>query len=208
MRFFALRARGIPTNIACCSRFVLALSVLSAFLNTMESITLKCFICPKNPIFSDVSHLLTHISSKGHLSHQFKLKVRSQQEPEIEEQLANYDHWYNHFELGRLLSERMVLKDSKKTGTRSRARKSDTARGRSKGTKKAASNPASTRENPDDVLDPRLTQTQFNGQKVSEVCNLCQTLTFLTMARSSCRLQLHLCTDGQQLQNRVSTRQT
>ncbi|KAL1958292.1 hypothetical protein VTO42DRAFT_4609 [Malbranchea cinnamomea] len=80
----------------------------------MPSDILRCSICPKRPRFSDVSHLLTHISSKGHLSHYFKLQVRSHQEPEAVELLAAYDTWYNENNLAGLLSERMRAKEAKK----------------------------------------------------------------------------------------------
>ncbi|OJD17751.1 hypothetical protein AJ78_02160 [Emergomyces pasteurianus Ep9510] len=80
---------------------------------------LKCNICPKKPNFSDVSHLLTHISSKGHLSHYFKLQVRSHQQPEAGELLAVYDQWYKENNLAGLLSERMLTKEAKKGNSNS-----------------------------------------------------------------------------------------
>jgi hypothetical protein len=133
----------------------------------MDSTSLKCIICPKNPTFSDVSHLLTHISSKGHLAHQFKLKLRSQQEPETQELLASYDDWYNQHDLGKLLSERMQLKDSKKPGTRNRARKSDNLQARSKSRRQSDPRQAKPVPDPENVLDPRLSQSQFGDPNVS-----------------------------------------
>ncbi|KIW17728.1 hypothetical protein PV08_04923 [Exophiala spinifera] len=82
---------------------------------------LKCSICPKQPSFSDVSHLLTHVSSKGHLSHLHKLQVRSHQEVEAGLLLINYNKWYDHHGLAGLLSERMVLKQAKKAGRKKTA---------------------------------------------------------------------------------------
>lgn len=79
----------------------------------MASTLLNCSICPKHPTFSDTSHLLTHVSSKGHLSHLHRLQVRSQQEISASNQLAAYDQWYSHHDLGRLLSERMLQKEAK-----------------------------------------------------------------------------------------------
>lgn len=86
----------------------------------MSSALLKCTICPKRPSFSDVSHLLTHVGSKGHLSHLHKLQVRSHQEIAAGHELAAYDRWYQQHGLGRLLSERMLQKESKKGSRRGR----------------------------------------------------------------------------------------
>ena len=84
----------------------------------MSSSLLGCTICPKLPKFSDTSHLLTHVSSKGHLSHLHKLQVRSHQEIAAIQQLAAYDQWYQQHGLGQLLSERMQQKDAKKNNPR------------------------------------------------------------------------------------------
>ena len=79
----------------------------------MASIPLLCNICPKHPDFSDISHLLTHVGSKGHLSHYFKAQVRSRQEPAVRQRLDTYDRWYAKYQIEKLLSQRMVLKESK-----------------------------------------------------------------------------------------------
>lgn len=79
------------------------------------SIPLLCDLCPKKPRFSDVSHLLTHISSKSHLSNRFKLQIRSQGEPEARRLLADFDSWYADNGLEDLLSERMAAKEHKTT---------------------------------------------------------------------------------------------
>jgi hypothetical protein len=86
---------------------------------------LKCSICPKQPSFSDTSHLLTHVSSKGHLSEWHKLQVRSFQDIAAGVALANYTYWCQQHDIDRLLSERMQMKEDKQakkrqaTGTRS-----------------------------------------------------------------------------------------
>jgi len=77
-------------------------------------IPLLCDLCPKKPRFSDVSHLLTHISSKSHLSNRFKLQIRSQGEPEARKLLADFDSWYTSNGLEDLLSERFKAKEQKK----------------------------------------------------------------------------------------------
>jgi hypothetical protein len=88
----------------------------------MASFLLQCNICPKHPLFSDLSHLLTHVGSKGHLSHYFKAQVRSRQEPLIKEQLKEYDHWYQVNQVEKLLSQRMILKDSKNSNVKSKTK--------------------------------------------------------------------------------------
>ncbi|EXJ96255.1 hypothetical protein A1O1_01381 [Capronia coronata CBS 617.96] len=87
----------------------------------MDLELLNCSICPKQPSFSDTSHLLTHVSSKGHLSHLHKLQVRSHQEIAAGVQLATYNQWYQQHGLGQLLSERMIMKEAKKAGRRKNA---------------------------------------------------------------------------------------
>ena len=93
-------------------------------VKTESSIQLLCSLCPKNPTFSDVSHLLTHISSKSHLAHRFKLQIRSQSEPEAKTQLEDFDLWYQDNNLDTLLSERLAAKEQKKSAKEKRARTS------------------------------------------------------------------------------------
>ncbi|KAK3329756.1 hypothetical protein B0H66DRAFT_610810 [Apodospora peruviana] len=85
------------------------------------SIPLECTICPKKPAFSDVSHLLTHISSKSHLSYQFKVELRSDSEREAREAIQLYKEWYERYGIKALLADRMAAKESKKTGKRVRS---------------------------------------------------------------------------------------
>lgn len=79
-------------------------------------IPLVCTLCPKQPRFSDVSHLLTHISSKSHLSNRFGLQIASQQSPNILHQLQVYEAWYDSYGIARLLGERMSMKTDKANG--------------------------------------------------------------------------------------------
>lgn len=65
-----------------------------------------------------MSHLLTHISSKSHLSNRFKLQIRSQAESEAKQQLADFDNWYIENGLEDLLSERLTAKEQKKNTKR------------------------------------------------------------------------------------------
>ena len=89
----------------------------------MASIPLLCNICPRQPDFSDISHLLTHVASKGHLAQELKAKVRSRQDASIREKLDAYDSWYEKHQIERLLSQRLILKDSKDAATSSRAKR-------------------------------------------------------------------------------------
>lgn len=84
----------------------------------MTSIPLLCNICPKEPQFSDLSHLLTHVASKGHLAQELKAKVRSRQDASIRQKLDLYDRWYQKNQIERLLSQRLILKESKETSSR------------------------------------------------------------------------------------------
>lgn len=90
----------------------------------MVSIPLLCNICPKQPDFSDISHLLTHVASKGHLAQELKAKVRARQDASIREKLDAYDRWYEKHQIERLLSQRLILKESKEATAGSRVKRS------------------------------------------------------------------------------------
>lgn len=84
----------------------------------MASIPLLCNVCPKEPEFSDISHLLTHVASKGHLSQYHKAQIRGRQDATIRGKLAIYDRWYERYQIEKLLSERMIAKESRDTSSR------------------------------------------------------------------------------------------
>jgi hypothetical protein len=84
----------------------------------MAAIPLHCNICPKKPNFSDVSHLLTHIASKGHLSNYYTVKVRSGSEDASRRLIEAYDQWYAEWNVEDLMSERMSQKDKRRTRAR------------------------------------------------------------------------------------------
>ncbi|GAB7357230.1 hypothetical protein MBLNU459_g8210t1 [Dothideomycetes sp. NU459] len=91
-------------------------------LNLLPSnIPLHCNICPKKPDFSDVSHLLTHIASKGHLSTYYKVKVRSATEEECRRLIEGYDIWYARWNIEDLMSVRLNLKEKRKSRRRTSA---------------------------------------------------------------------------------------
>jgi hypothetical protein len=85
-----------------------------------ETIPLNCNICPKKPKFSDVSHLLTHIASKGHLSHYYKVRVRSGSDSEARELIEAYDQWYAEWRVEDLMADRMAAKDTKTKASKPR----------------------------------------------------------------------------------------
>jgi hypothetical protein len=84
----------------------------------MATIPLHCILCPKQPTFSDVSHLLTHISSKSHLANRFRLELRAKTENDARAQLNRFEHWYTENSIERLLSERLAAKEAKKPSKR------------------------------------------------------------------------------------------
>lgn len=96
--------------------------------NSSTSVSpLLCSLCPRTPRFSDMSHLLTHISSKSHLSHRFKLQIRSQSELEAKRQLDDFNDWYDNNGLEALLSERLAAKEVKKEAKMKKDKISKTA---------------------------------------------------------------------------------
>ncbi len=121
---------------------------------SIASIPLLCNICPKKPNFSDVSHLLTHVSSKAHLSHYYKVRVRGGTEPDARQQVAIYDRWYEEYGLEHLMSQRMHFKDRKTA----RSGKKSTQASSVAATRRNTSITASTSLTPgnEDYLDPRL----------------------------------------------------
>ncbi|PVH97779.1 hypothetical protein DM02DRAFT_66788 [Periconia macrospinosa] len=127
----------------------------------MATIPLLCTICPKKPNFSDVSHLLTHIASKGHLSNYYKLKVRSSSEEASRHLIEAYDRWYSEWSVEELMSDRMVQKDKR----RSRVKPSSTATVRAApthGPKIEAPVPRHPRSHATtNILDPRLYEQQM-----------------------------------------------
>ncbi|KAG9997393.1 hypothetical protein KCU78_g16971, partial [Aureobasidium melanogenum] len=79
-----------------------------------RKIPLVCGICPRQPTFSDLSHLLTHISSKAHLSTYYKLKVRSGSDDAARQSVEGYDIWYAENDIESFMSERMKHKEERK----------------------------------------------------------------------------------------------
>ncbi|KAL9633862.1 MAG: hypothetical protein Q9164_004439 [Protoblastenia rupestris] len=130
----------------------------------MASIPLHCNICPKEPEFSDISHLLTHVASKGHLSHYFKAQVRARQDENIRHRIDTYDRWYDQYQIEKLLSQRMSSKEKKdgnkqtiinknrKSVRSARPTKPRTRRIKKSPTREPSPSPVKT----EDIIDPQL----------------------------------------------------
>jgi len=79
--------------------------------NASSVVPLLCTLCEHEPVFTDTSHLLTHISSKGHLAHRQKLELRSRRDPESQRLITIYEAWYARYGVRELLEERQLAKD-------------------------------------------------------------------------------------------------
>ena len=82
---------------------------------------LQCLLCPKEPKFSDVSHLLTHISSKSHLACRFRLELQKKSDVVAKSKIIAFDEWYQRNRVEALLDNRMAAKKDKTTALRSKA---------------------------------------------------------------------------------------
>ncbi|KAF4581005.1 geranylgeranyltransferase beta subunit [Ophiocordyceps camponoti-floridani] len=87
-----------------------------------KQIPLLCTVCPDAPRFSDVSHLLTHIASKGHLHHETQTRLKSHQDLTAHVVLGQYEQWYKDNGIEALLVERMRAKQLKEAAKTRRAR--------------------------------------------------------------------------------------
>ncbi|KAJ6139832.1 hypothetical protein N7471_006318 [Penicillium samsonianum] len=137
----------------------------------MDETILMCSICPGQPEFSDVSHLLTHAASKAHLAHHFKLKLRTD-DPTAIKLLKEYDDWFDANGFAKQLAARMASKEIRKK------RKSDEAltSNATKRTRNRTSNvepedsstPAIPTTPVPDCLDPRLADSHNDKQQHAE----------------------------------------
>lgn len=78
-----------------------------------KTIPLLCCICPDVPRFSDVSHLITHIASKGHLHQVAQTKLKSHTDSDSSVKLQRYDSWYRAYGIESFLVVRMNTKKAK-----------------------------------------------------------------------------------------------
>lgn len=87
-----------------------------------SGIPLACTACSGNPKFSDISHLLTHINSKGHLHAHQLLKIRALSDSSASDTLVEYNQWYEDNGIEKLLADRLAQRDEKEAGRKRRAR--------------------------------------------------------------------------------------
>ncbi|KXS94719.1 hypothetical protein AC578_3849 [Pseudocercospora eumusae] len=131
-------------------------------MNLLEGadIPLHCNVCPKKPDFSDVSHLLTHIQSKGHLSAQYKVSVKANHDAEAKQLMEDYNEWYQKYNLDDLMHERLSQKEKKSRSGNGAARRSSAAKSNSARSTPSASNNAARRQSrlrtQQHLLDPQL----------------------------------------------------
>ncbi|KAK8049624.1 hypothetical protein PG994_011354 [Apiospora phragmitis] len=83
-------------------------------------IPLTCFICPNSPHFSDISHLLTHISSKGHLQNKFKMDIDKKTDQGAARKMQQFDSWYQENGIEDLLRARSDAREQKQRTSQSR----------------------------------------------------------------------------------------
>ncbi|KAJ5969612.1 hypothetical protein N7501_005860 [Penicillium viridicatum] len=134
----------------------------------MDASVLLCSVCPGQPQFSDVSHLLTHAASKAHLASHFKLKLRTD-DPISIELLKQYDDWFEANGFAKQLAARMASKEIRKKRKSDEALTSQTTkRTRSQATniEPEGSSTASVPTTPiPDCLDPRLAGSNNDKQQ-------------------------------------------
>ncbi|KAI1431562.1 hypothetical protein GGR50DRAFT_697860 [Xylaria sp. CBS 124048] len=78
-----------------------------------NAIPLICLICPKNSQFSDLSHLLTHISSKGHLHNVFQYHLVRDVDNKARSKLAEFESWYELNNISALLRARKSAREQR-----------------------------------------------------------------------------------------------
>jgi hypothetical protein len=81
--------------------------------SSADAIPLVCYICPKNSHFSDLSHLLTHISSKGHLHNMFQLTLSREVDERAEIALGEFETWYKQNNISALLRARKTAREER-----------------------------------------------------------------------------------------------
>jgi len=75
---------------------------------------LICILCPSAKHFSDLSHLLTHLNSKGHLQSKHKLELRCATDQAAKDTLAAYMKWYSNNDFADALTERLEPKPKRR----------------------------------------------------------------------------------------------
>ncbi|KAL7629544.1 hypothetical protein AAE478_001065 [Parahypoxylon ruwenzoriense] len=85
----------------------------SPYHTERTGVPLVCHICPKNSKFSDISHLLTHISSKGHLAQYFELSIARDTDEDAAFALQTFDTWFENNGISQMLRMRKAARAEK-----------------------------------------------------------------------------------------------
>ncbi|KAK6954121.1 hypothetical protein Daesc_004083 [Daldinia eschscholtzii] len=76
-------------------------------------IPLVCYACEKIPTFSDLSHLITHVSSKAHLLELYNLRIKSYGNEACAAQARKFENWNQTYNIDQLVRQRMEARDEK-----------------------------------------------------------------------------------------------
>ena len=152
--------RPFPESFNCFPHLLIHKSVA-----TMSNIPLECSICPKSPAFSDLSHLLTHVASKGHLANYLNIQLRAQKDENARAKYEAFNRWYEKHRIQKLLSQRMSSKESRnRSSTHTNAEEhphaptTASANPRPRKSKKSTGQqPSPSSVKPENIVDPRLT---------------------------------------------------
>ncbi|CAJ2501241.1 Uu.00g040940.m01.CDS01 [Anthostomella pinea] len=108
----------------------------SPYPRQQPQIPLVCSICPKNSSFSDISHLLTHVSSKGHLHNYFQLSISRDIDEDAAFSLTEFDTWFEEHNINALLRVRKTARDQRGTRQHTRGQTPTTYRGSESSTRR------------------------------------------------------------------------
>lgn len=140
------------------------------------AIPLRCNLCPKEPEFSDLSHLLTHVSSKGHLAHHLKAQLRGHDEWAFRQKLEVYNEWYAKNNIQQLLSQRLSAKGFKKSSEKQRIKSTKPTKPtrRSKARKSRTRTPTSpllrqSSPKKEAAIDPQLSDVHLQFQYALDI---------------------------------------
>ncbi|OTA93872.1 hypothetical protein M434DRAFT_385058 [Hypoxylon sp. CO27-5] len=76
-------------------------------------IPLVCYSCEKQQTFSDLSHLLTHVSSKAHLLELYNSQILSQIDAAAADRCERFNTWYKKYGISQLVLQRMEARGEK-----------------------------------------------------------------------------------------------
>ncbi|KAI1806423.1 hypothetical protein F4811DRAFT_569030 [Daldinia bambusicola] len=146
-------------------------AIMSAHRVDQGGIPLVCYACEKIPKFSDLSHLITHVSSKAHLLELYNLRIKSYGNEACAAQARKFENWNQTYNIDQLVRQRMEARDEKgiQPQRRGHAQKDETpsrsttrrgtrgTRGRrgnanTRGRSRKATNLTDVKQEPDDTL--------------------------------------------------------